>query len=110
MVKSLENIRLSPQQAIEYHNTYVIPNEGTASGMEKSYYSMWYFKNQESGEPQDSDPVEILQYYRYVRHIYDTYRLGYGSELYLRNGEYDSYSLEEAISIGGFDNEIVHWN
>lgn len=101
--------KLSPSQAIEYHNTYVVPELTMVGDSQNSYYSQWYFKNQESKEPEDSDPVEILPYYSYVRHIFETYMLGYGSELYLRTGNYDCYSLDEAIAIGAFDSEIVHW-
>lgn len=97
---------LSPKQAIDFHQTYVVPDLTLAGREEVNYHSLWYYNNQECEEPDASVKEKERQNYRFVRQEYNHYDMGYGSNLYLRTGGYVEYTYDEACQLESVDGEM----
>ena len=95
---------VTAEQATEYIKTYVqpelpqLPQYPNAFG----YYSYWYLDGQEAAEPESLDQKG----YNFVRYEHNVYKLGYGQEIVLLNGEVLVYTLDEAVKLGGVDDEL----
>lgn len=106
---------LSSDQAIEYHKTYVkpeIPSE-LPNDVDAVFISQFYYNNM-ACELDGTESEEVLENVEFIRHQFDNYHFGKGSELFLNSGENESYDYEAVLEIlenaGGFFNEMPAWN
>lgn len=107
--------RLSREQAVEYfENNLTVPALMMNVKPLPEYYSLWYYNGKECSVPEKDDPL-----YKFVRIAYDCYDLGFGSKIWLRNGEYAlndetgnnyfTYAEYWGFASTGFDYEMPHW-
>ena len=105
--------KYSPDQAIEYYRTFVRPEIITNKMRPEVFYlSQWFYDGFIYSEPDGSETDEELAKLNFVRYQFDMYKFGYGSQLFLKNGEYDAFSYQEAQNINetvGFQNEMPAW-
>lgn len=102
---------LSPELAAEYMNTFVIPEFKMLKTAYETYDSEWYY-NGVSAALTGNENEKQLEKFSFVRFIYQTFDYGFGSKLYLRNGDAKVYTYAEAIEENekvGFFNEMPAW-
>lgn len=103
---------LSPDQATELMGTFVVPEFKMIKTSYDTYDSEWYYDGV-SASLSGEETEEELAKFTFVRFIYQTFDYGFGSKLYLRNGEAKQYSFAEAVEENekvGFFNEMPNWN
>ena len=103
---------LSPEQAIEYHTTYMKPELKIIKMVPNISYESQFYYNGLACEVTGEEEQKILDSVKFVRHKFDFYDYGYGSKLYLRNGEYEEYTYTEALENAtqhAFQNELPNW-
>lgn len=103
---------LSPEQATEYHKTYVKPELKILKMVPTISFESQFYYNGLACEVTGEEEQRILDGVKFVRYKFDSYDYGYGSKLYLRNGEYDEYTFAEALEAAqnnAFQNELPAW-
>ena len=104
---------MSPEEATEYLKTYQIPEYPVGSISYSTFDSEWYNGDGISADMTGNESEEELKKFTLVRYIYNTYDYGYGSKLFIRNGEAEVYTYEEACVVNestGFFNEMPKWH
>ncbi len=105
--------KYSPEQAVEYYRTFVKPEIVMNKMTPKVFHlSQWFYDGIACSDPNGVETTEELAKLEFVRYHFDMYKFGYGSELYLRNGECSVYSYQEALKMNetvGFQNEMPVW-
>ena len=105
--------KYSPEQAIEYYRTFVKPELVTNKMQPTVFYlSQWYYDGIACSDPNGYETEEEQGKLEFVRYYFDLYKFGYGSELYLRNGECNVYSYQNVLKMNdtvGFQNEMPVW-
>lgn len=108
--------QFSPAQARVYHESYEVPEIEVDSLSELpavQFMSQWYYDGQACDTP-DTELTENIDKYIRVRYVFDMFDFGFGSKLYLRNGDLVEQTFEEALKAlndGKYaENELHVWN